>query len=106
MLDGNTLWAALPESKSVARITSIYNDEWNVQVISTDVAVSRLAVGESYVFGACPDGSVVKVPRDGVGLCSLVEDLGGELADIVVAEARLYVAVTSNDTIVRLDGPE
>jgi hypothetical protein len=106
LLDGNTLWAALPESKSVARITSIYRDEWNVQAISTDVAVSRLAVGENYVFGAGPDGSVVKVRRDGVGLCSLVEDLGGELGDIVVADGRLYVAVTSNDTIVRLDEPE
>jgi hypothetical protein len=106
VLDGNTLWAALPNSKSVARITSICDDHWHVQMIPTDVAVSRLAVGESFVFGAGPDGVVVKVPRNGVGLCSIVADLGGTLGDIVVVDDGLYVAVTSNDTVVRLDEPK
>jgi hypothetical protein len=106
LLDGNTLWAALPRSKSVARITSIYSDEWNVRMIPTDVAVSRLALGDNYVFGAGPDGFVMKVPRNGVGLCSVVADLGGKLGDIVVADGRLYVAVTSNDIVVRLDEPK
>jgi hypothetical protein len=35
-----------------------------------------------------------------------VADLGGRLGDIVVADDRLYVAVTSNDTVVRLDEPK
>jgi hypothetical protein len=106
LLDGNTLWAALPKSKMVARITSVYDNEWKVQSIPTDVAVSRLALGENYVFGAGSDGFVVKVRRDGVGLCSLVSDPGGKLGDIVVADGRLYVAVTSSDTVVRLDEPK
>ncbi|MDQ4026722.1 MAG: hypothetical protein M3214_01545 [Actinomycetota bacterium] len=106
LLDGNTLWAALPKSKVVVRITRIDTKEWHVQTIPTDVGVSRLAVGENYVFGAGPDGSVVKVLRNGVGLCSVVADLGGRLGDIVVADDRLYVAVTSNDTVVRLDEPK
>jgi hypothetical protein len=106
LLDGNTLWAALPKSKVVVRTTRIDTKEWHVQTIPTDVAVSRLAVGENYVFGAGPDGSVVKVPRNGVGLCSIVADLGGRLGDIAVADDRLYVAVTSNDTVVRLDEPK
>jgi hypothetical protein len=106
LLDGNTLWAALPRSRAVARITSIYADEWHVQMMDTDFGVSRLAVGDRFVFGVGPAGAVVKVPRNGVGLCSIVVDLGGRLGDIVVADGSLYVAVTSNDTVARLDEPK
>jgi hypothetical protein len=104
-LDGDTLWAALPKAKSVARITSIRDDRPRVQMMRTDVAVSRLAVGDRFVFGAGTDGVVVKVPRDGVGLCSVVANIGGELRDIAVVDGFVYVAATSRDAVVRLDEP-
>jgi len=97
----NTIWAALPEAKSIAVIDMASLDP---RFIEVDISVDHLAVSIHHVWAISADGGVVQVDSSS-GAIEARSQLAFELNDVVFSNGSVWIASADQRAVLRVDAP-